>query len=261
MKRSLLASIFFVFCFANTKANDTLTRRQIYNFNVGDTFDYKTVYDYAYYGIYSIGYHREIVTDKYVSPNADTIIYVMYGNNLLLTQLDSFELSLQCRLDTMVPCNYIFDSLSGTNIPINSINIYPSFHSYAKGLGESYRGTGTYDMGNHFESKELIYFSKDTTKWGTPYTQFTGFSSIRNPHSAIRILPNPATSSLIIQSENIFPPQTTFQLFELSGRMVLQQELSAKATRVELVDVSSGMYLYNVVEGKEKVNSGKLIIE
>src|SRR5205085_672708 len=43
----------------------------------------------------------------------------------------------------------------------------------------------------------------------------TGLSEIRNPNSEIRISPNPATTTLTLQSEKTLPPQTTFQLFDL----------------------------------------------
>jgi hypothetical protein len=79
--------------------------------------------------------------------------------------------------------------------------------------------------------------------------------------SSLRVFPNPASTWLIIQSENTFPAQTSFQLFDLSGRMVLQEELKDKSSRIELSDVSKGMYLYSVVSDREKVGAGKLVVE
>jgi uncharacterized delta-60 repeat protein len=77
--------------------------------------------------------------------------------------------------------------------------------------------------------------------------------------------PNPATTTLSLQSENSFPPLTTFQLFDITGRMVLQQELSGNTNRIDVSAVSRGMYLYNVLRqaqhDTERLGAGKVIIE
>jgi hypothetical protein len=79
--------------------------------------------------------------------------------------------------------------------------------------------------------------------------------------SAIRITPNPASTIFTLQSENTFPPQTSFQLFALSGRMVLQQEIKEKTNRIDISGLSKGMYLYSVLKEKERMGEGKVIIE
>jgi hypothetical protein len=266
MKKGLWFVVFNWWMIA-ASANDTLTRAQVYNFNVGDTFDYRQSFSGG--SFLNVSYLRKIVSNIYHSVNLDTLYITYQGGQLeTLTSLQDYEILLQGGLD--VWCNNEFSADTNSIYNHRTLNSFRwqcsepnSLDSFVAGLGNVYHRHFFIDQNDviHTSITQLIYFSQAGETWGTPMEAFTGFNEIRDSQSDIRILPNPATTSLTIQSENPFPPQTTFQLFDLSGRMVLQQELSAKTTRVELVDVSSGMYLYNVVEGKGKVKSGKLVIE
>lgn len=73
--------------------------------------------------------------------------------------------------------------------------------------------------------------------------------------------PNPATKQITIQSESDFPPATTFQLFNLTGQMVLQKTLTDKTNQIPLYHLSKGMYLYRLVSPGHQPVSGKLAIE
>ncbi|MES2620547.1 MAG: T9SS type A sorting domain-containing protein [Bacteroidota bacterium] len=89
----------------------------------------------------------------------------------------------------------------------------------------------------------------------------TDVSEISNQQSAIRISPNPATTSVTLQLEQTPSSSTTFQLFDVTGRMILQKSLTETTNRVELSGVSKGMYLYNVVSDKERLGAGKVVVE
>jgi hypothetical protein len=73
--------------------------------------------------------------------------------------------------------------------------------------------------------------------------------------------PNPATSRVTIQINDTRFASSVFHLFDVAGRMILQQPLTAAANHIELNGVSKGMYLYNVFTEGEKAGAGKLIIE
>jgi hypothetical protein len=55
--------------------------------------------------------------------------------------------------------------------------------------------------------------------------------------------------------------QTKLQLFDLTGRMVLAQELRERSERIDVSALNKGMYLYRVASGKERLGSGKVVIE
>jgi dipeptidase len=89
MKRILL-SFFILLSLSQAKASDSLTVRQVYSFNVGDTFDYRqTVANYDY-NLFTTTYSRVVISQKYISPLQDTFIY---NNNWVITNLDSIALS------------------------------------------------------------------------------------------------------------------------------------------------------------------------
>ena len=76
--------------------------------------------------------------------------------------------------------------------------------------------------------------------------------------------PNPATTYLTIQLQQSPTSPMVFQLFDITGRMILQKQLTAQTNTVELSGVSKGMYLYSVLRqaqhDMERI-SGKLAIE
>ena len=94
MKRILLL-LFILISLSKVKASDTLTVRQIFNFNVGDTFDY--AYNFSFSGGFnSRTYSRFVITSKTTSIGNDTItytrkqLYPAIANDVLVyTNLDS----------------------------------------------------------------------------------------------------------------------------------------------------------------------------
>ena len=89
---------------------------------------------------------------------------------------------------------------------------------------------------------------------------WAGISELNTYHFSV--LPNPVAENFItIQSGTNFPTSTTFQLFDITGRMVLQKPLSDKVSRIELSEISKGMYLYNITSLQKKIGSGKLAVQ
>jgi hypothetical protein len=91
----------FIILFFSVKANDTLTLRQVFNYDIGDTFDYLYSVKYVvdpefgndYYGQ---TYIRYVITNKTVSTDSNTVMYIrqqVYPDNRLdtlsYTNLDS----------------------------------------------------------------------------------------------------------------------------------------------------------------------------
>jgi len=111
----------------------------------------------------------------------------------------------------------------------------------------------------------LCYFENSQLAYHDPFID----TCIYNSATAIKVteqnffhlFPNPASTYLTIQSENNIPSPTTLQLFDLTGRMVLQKQLTGNTTVVSLNDVSKGIYLYNIVSDKERLTTGKIIKE
>jgi len=88
----------------NAKAIDTLTVRQVYSFNVGDTMDYE-IWDYVsisigtgVYGYQQIDFERRIVSSKTYSITGDTL-FISFNQSdsldLTITNLDSLQFFME----------------------------------------------------------------------------------------------------------------------------------------------------------------------
>src|SRR4051812_21745565 len=107
MKKGLWFVVFSLWLIA-VSANDTLTRAQVYNFNVGDTFDYEISGGGINNPIpYSFGYERQIVEAKYYSSGLDTLFLILKTvyptpvsfDTMILNDLPDFEIFL--RIDSL----------------------------------------------------------------------------------------------------------------------------------------------------------------
>lgn len=178
-------------------ANDTLTVAEIYNFNVGDTFDYKITDVNDAINYYRHYYTRLIVSSKVYSANMDSITftYTNVNGNVAKTEvvynLDSLAVHFIDSIEN-APCVYTYSFIGSfaPGYPQNSVeeNCFErgSRSTYAKRLGKVYHNKGQGNGADGFQShtEELIYFSNSDTAWGTPY-------NIANGSHLIQFLPLP----------------------------------------------------------------------
>jgi len=78
----------------------------------------------------------------------------------------------------------------------------------------------------------------------------------------IRAYPNPFQDFATIELDGTTGPETKFLLWDVSGRVVLQQSFgpSGKLT-IYRNGLSSGMYIFHVYSGTEVIGTGKLILQ
>lgn len=170
------------------RASDTLTRTQIYNFSVGDTFDYKDSSAFDNGGPASgsgVSYRRFVIDRVYYSTNSDTLTIVrrkefplpVSYDSLVISSLASYEISnysqqihgYGCDSTLMIDSTSIFNGKK-----INGVSgiCFESYFDYrfCEGLGEVYRksGGGSSSDGYSQTIRTLIYYSKGTEHWGTP---------------------------------------------------------------------------------------------
>ncbi len=167
-------------------ANDTLTRARVYNFNAGDTFDYKRTSIYnlgAPYSSTGYSFSRVVITNVEYSINNDTVIICRYllpegrTDTLRLSDLQHYEyyvsrdsacLQNYCQIEANSAYNGRLVNIATNN---NCWEHY-SEAKFADGLGKIY---DYFNCGNHppdpqcEERTELIYYCKGAEKWGTPY--------------------------------------------------------------------------------------------
>lgn len=76
----------------------------------------------------------------------------------------------------------------------------------------------------------------------------------------IRTFPNPFQSDIILEMTQVPDDGTVFILYDLGGRMIKQQRIVNMKTNIQLGNLPSATYIYQVVDGKKKlISSGKLV--
>ena len=81
--------------------------------------------------------------------------------------------------------------------------------------------------------------------------------------SQYEIYPNPVSSELIVYNKDFKRERiqnTVIQLFDLTGRLVLKQELNEEKEFLYLDDLSSGLYILNILKAKSIVLSKKISV-
>jgi len=259
------------------------TVREVYDFAVGDTFQYRR---WTSFGT-NLAYCRVILSrTDYAN---DSIVYLSKNiypgfidtGRLTIGVLDSaayrqsfgfgwnnFSTSISTYAGDTAYAAQAHTTITRYCDPITGYKTFDLHADYqcAIGLGETFisvNDSGTAGSCAYSWYERLVYLHKTNgIIAGTPDSSlFTTIEDIRNSQSAIRIAPNPATTSITLQMQQTPATPTAFQLFDITGRMVLQKPLTEITNRIELNGVSKGMYLYNVFTEGEKAGTGKLIIE
>lgn len=77
-----------------------------------------------------------------------------------------------------------------------------------------------------------------------------------NEQEAVKLYPSPMTNQLYIEnlSEN-----TELGIYDVSGRIVLKQEVNPSSKSVDVSELYSGIYFYSLNRNGQKVKTGKLV--
>jgi hypothetical protein len=97
------------------------------------------------------------------------------------------------------------------------------------------------------DEKNIMYFTSKTVSEIKP-----AFSS------DINIYPNPTRNFVQI---NFASTTVRLSLFDLQGRIILQQELTSADNRIDLSGLDAGVYLYEIRNAEGEKQKGKLMIE
>ncbi|HRG90242.1 MAG TPA: T9SS type A sorting domain-containing protein [Chitinophagales bacterium] len=110
--------------------------------------------------------------------------------------------------------------------------------------------------GNNPSDRETI----NAERWPQIATApVTGIASIYN-NVYYTIYPNPASAVVYVQQASSNRP-ATFELTDITGRVLLAEYLNGSTTSIPVTGISKGMYLYNIRSHSQCVSSGKLLLE
>ncbi len=131
---------------------------------------------------------------------------------------------------------------------------WPSY-DYYKGLGGPYYHCYPWCLGEIEQS--LVYYKKGDVIWGNPFNLTSVEDNItQNP---IKILPNPTSDYLTIEIPESYIP-ATFELYDLSGKLVLLQTVDKNISQISMIS-KKGQYIYKLVNNQLKGYSGTILVE
>jgi hypothetical protein len=77
--------------------------------------------------------------------------------------------------------------------------------------------------------------------------------------TSVNVYPNPNTGVLHIAVSSELASGATVQIYDVLGKLVIAQSLSAEHTIVNTAALSNGVYIFKVVKGEQPVKIGRLI--
>ncbi len=267
---------FVVLTFAslNMLASDTLTRRQIFNFQVGDSFSY--TYHSRYSGTQTYSDDLRVFLNKAYSLDSSEVTflieyyqvgYVLFHHGF--SSHDTFELKYK-DLDSFYVEGFGYDG-SGyqDSIGIRPKMMYDSANvlwsknqrfgmdgysfgfdnywaiiglSYAERLGITSKGE-SYEGDNSENGFTLQgYTLADGRHWGQIRTSFpTSLEDVGTPD--LRIYPNPFTDKLHIDfNETLINANSTIVIRDIYGKVIKELKDLHQQNEISLADESPGLY-------------------
>ena len=246
------------FAFNAMATNDTLTRAQVYNFNVGDSFEYRHYFKPL--GTYSItSYYWKVVESISHSSNGDTL-FINYnlGNNydLALTDLQQYEWNTG-RSSSYSSLNYCtVDTHSSYNGRITN-DVWPNeifegfvHEIYGEGLGQilhDFQGWGDYFVQ---DATTLIYYRKGAEVWGTQVLLGNVFNDIEETTKiSFHLSPNPASDEITITTEARNGAALDAYVYDITGNCVAtHKNISANLQNIKVFSLPPGYYFLKVTD-------------
>lgn len=287
--------IFFIGFLSQTVFSQTITPstiREIYNFDVGDTFEYEinTQSINDQYGCNLQGWEMRIILSKEEYPDLITYTFLrnstdsynchQYGNSgssrdtsqLTVTQLDStifwyhtyhafgYDSNGNYYLDTV----YIDSSMNNLKINAHSEGGWGGGEdtAYADGVGLIQAFLGSEDFEIQQGGESLIYYHKaNGQSWGTLVDfAVTGVRNIDDELS-MHIFPNPASSSFQVQLSESPSPPTYLQLYDALGRQVREERITETSSTIQRNTLSNGIYFWQLESNGQTLSRGKIVFE
>ncbi|MFZ4740703.1 MAG: T9SS type A sorting domain-containing protein [Bacteroidales bacterium] len=258
------------------KSQTTLTKGHIYDFNINDEFHYKDSYT-------PINATRFTIVGKHFSALNDTVFYIRQFNNYYtqfssnpVSHLDYFfnsynDTVFYTDLNTPFDSAYInwpvYDTVGNTFSFLSSYSsrwcgkltykytacIHCIFegnyysYQYGEGLGlveSSHQYAGYPQIDDEYY---LVYYKKDTVSCGFPDTTTLSIKNYEKITPNINIYPNPATSKLTINLQQLTHLQnTTVSIYDVQGKLLLQQSITQPQTEFNIAAFAKGIYVVKV---------------
>ena len=267
MKRILLF-IFILLSLSQAKASDTLTIRQVFNFNVGDTFDYKNqTADYDY-NMFTTTYSRVVISQKAISPAGDSIIY---NGTWVITNLDSiavYQVDTLWRHGWMTNTPVYFDTITYPGYNSNQISSGSVDGGYdytvSDSLGETIFSSSMVANNPQYTNtyvSQLVYFSNGIQHFGAPYYILEGVNNLGKNELQIKLSPNPTSDKLNLSISDAGLSNTQFIIIDILGQEIYSSPITQSESTHDISKFPSGIYTWRVMENNAIIKTGKFVKE
>ena len=285
-----LILFFSVFLSVQVFAQEVLTIGEVFDFDIGDEFQYMNNL-----GTPSVS-RKKIIEKRYSSTN-DTVYYKMETSGYWSTYVSEPEPHLEYNFGSGIQDVAYTDLDSSifyyhTFINISDLETYeeqfsfdsiigfePSFcnsylcgyhavigdfepstyrYIYGKGIGFVSNFVQYGDSGGLVEEdKSLIYYKKFEKTCGTP--DLTGFNEEIISSNEVLIFPNPASSQLTIQLNNDILETCKMEIFDIRGEILDSKILEGKSTLYDVANMDKGIYLLRIYLA-DKISTHRIIL-
>jgi hypothetical protein len=93
-----------------------------------------------------------------------------------------------------------------------------------------------------------------------PYEFFTtGTSDLITIMLICSVYPNPTTSTVTLNVDNQSTENLSFQLYDLSGKLLIQQKINGNQTPIQMEALSSAIYFLKVIDINKTIQEFKII--
>jgi hypothetical protein len=127
-------------------------------------------------------------------------------------------------------------------------------------------GLGITDYNLYCESAKyrkkinLIYYHKTNgEQWGVYHPLTTGVENLRSDIQNITTRPNPASNSITISINTTETKELHYNIINILGKSVQEGTIKEKEITLDIHNLSSGMYVVNVIGSKGDRWTGKVI--
>ena len=87
----------------------------------------------------------------------------------------------------------------------------------------------------------------------------TAIDGTENIKLYIKAFPNPTTNMLVLSIDNHEYKKLTYQLFDISGKMLLKSIITENETTIDLGSYPASTYLLRIMDGNKELKNFKII--
>ncbi len=275
-----------------------LTKREIYDFNVGDIFHYTYVNTSAYNELLENTLTIREIIDKQFFNNGDSVVY------LFKDSLHSYISPHYTNGDTivskteLVTKSYSFKE-NQKMLPNGASNIdgfgwqcfwrFSDYHEQRRVLimndtpfaqydGDScwhmlcgpdvtayyLEGCGLYKRDHNHEGltifTDLVYYKKGTFIWGTPISMPLAIDEIKQGTTELNIYPNPVKRQQKLNIRTKHGESYQISIYSLQGQLIYAGVNEGSEIAINTAELSRGVYIVEALSVKQSIRQ-KIIVE